>query len=46
MKNDKETEGDGYYRESVISRYMETVEEIQGCGVELGTVRTAGAQQV
>lgn len=46
MRNDEETEGDGHCGESVISRYMETAEEIQGCGLESGAVRTAGTQQV
>lgn len=36
------TEGCG---EPVVSRYLETAQKIQGCGVESGTVRSAGAGQ-
>lgn len=46
MRSDKEAEGDGHCRESIISRHMEIAEEIQGCGLEPVTVRAAGAGQV
>ena len=35
-----------HYREPVVSRYMETAEEVQGCGMEPGAGHSTGAKSV